>query len=106
MPFFVNPHYSHHLVFSSQTPLLQYYNSANSAFALINLGWTNAQKTCLFKIEIEKSDHQIRQAVAVVDQAKRLQQVAKEKALLEIEYMKKKKDAYLTVLNACQKTAT
>lgn len=85
---------------------MQDRKSTNSASTLINLKLTNAQKTCLFKIEIKKSDHQIKQAAATGNQSEKLQQVAKEKILLEIEYMMKKGDARLAVLNAYQEPAT
>ena len=81
-------------------PPLQNRNSANSAPAPINLGLTNAQKTRLFEMELEKSEHQMRQAAAAADHAERLQQVAEEKARLEIEYMRKEGDARLAALNA------
>ncbi len=48
-------------------------------------GLTKAQRTRLFEIELEKSEQQMRQAAAVANQAERLQQVAEDKALLEIE---------------------
>ena len=47
----------------------------------------------------------MRQA-GVADQAERLQQVAEEKALLEIEYMSKEGDARLAALNARREPAT
>ncbi len=47
----------------------------------------------------------MRQAAAAADQAERLQQVAGEKALLEIEYVKKEGDARLAALNARREPA-
>ena len=45
------------------------------------------------------SEHQMRHAVAAANQAERLQQVAEEKALLEMKYVRKKGDARLAALN-------
>ena len=53
-----------------QTPALQDRNLANPAPA-INLGLTNAQKTGLFEIELEKSKHQIKQAAAAASQVEK-----------------------------------
>ena len=57
---------------SLQTPLLQNRNSTNSAFAIINLGLTNTQKTCLFEIEMENSKYQMRQTAAAANQIEKL----------------------------------
>lgn len=48
----------------------------------------------------------MRQAAAAADQAERVQQVAEEKALLEIEYMTKEGEARLAALNARREPAT
>lgn len=48
----------------------------------------------------------MRQAAAVANQAERLQQVAEQKALLEIEYMRKEGEARLAALNARREPAT
>ena len=50
----------------SLAPALQDRNPANPA-PIINLGLTNAQKTCLFEIELEKSKHQMKQAAAATN---------------------------------------
>lgn len=47
----------------------------------------------------------MRQAAAAANQAERLQQVAEEKALLEIEYMRKEGEARLAALNARREPA-
>lgn len=52
-----------------------------------------------------KSEHQMRQAAAAANQAERLQQVAEEKALLKIEYVRKEEDARLAALNARREPA-
>lgn len=48
----------------------------------------------------------MRQAAAAANQAERLQRVAEEKALLEIEYVRKEGDACLAALNACWEPGT
>lgn len=48
----------------------------------------------------------MRQAAAAVNQAGTLQQVAEEKALLEMEYVWKEGDARLAALNARRELAT
>ncbi len=40
-------------------------------------------------MELEKSEHQMRQAAAAANEAERLQQVAEEKALLVMEYVRR-----------------
>ena len=67
---------------------------------------TEAQIARLFEIELTKSEHQMRQAAAAANQAERLYQVSKEKALLEIEYLRREGDACLTALNTCQEPGT
>ena len=104
-PLLVDPHHPHRLVLPSNFTFAE-PQLPNSAPAPINLGLTNAQKTCLFEMELEKSEHQIRQAAAAADQAERLQQVAEENARLEIEYMRKEGDARLAALNARREPAT
>ncbi len=49
-----------------QAPALLDRNPANSAPA-INLGLTDAQKTRVFEIKLEKTEHQMRQAAAAAD---------------------------------------
>lgn len=51
-------------------------------------------------MELDKSEDQMRQAAVAANQAERLQQVANEKACLQIEYVRREGDACLTALNS------
>ena len=48
----------------------------------------------------------MRQAGSAANQAKRLQQVSEEKAFLEIEYLKRERNAYLTAFNTRREPGT
>ena len=69
-------------------------------------GLTEAQRARLFEIELEKSEHQMRQAAAAASQAERLQQASEEKALLELEYLRREGDARLAALNTRREPGT
>lgn len=57
-------------------------------------------------MELEKSEHQIRQAAVAVNQAERLQKVAEEKSLMELEYVRREEAAGLAALNTRWESGT
>lgn len=57
-------------------------------------------------IELEKSEHRMMQAATTADQAERLQEVSEEKALLELEYLRREGDASLAALNIRREPGT
>ena len=75
-------------------------------FVFLPTSLAEAQRTRRFEIELTKSEDQMRQAAATANQAERLQQVSKEKALLEMEYLRREGDGRLAALNTRREPGT
>lgn len=55
---------------------------------------------------LEKSEHRMRHAAVATKQVEKLQQVAKEKMLLEMEYVTRERYAWFAALNTRQESGT